>query len=169
MLLTTAIDYTNGSPHIGHAYEKVLADVIARYQRLCGRPVYFLTGVDQHGQKVEQTAAKEGVSPEAYVEKVTARFTALWEKIGVHYDGWAATTDPRHKACVQSILTDLKEKGQLYKKAYNGFYSVRQEQFLTDRDRDAEGNFGAEWGEVVEIQEENWYFKLSEHTAWLQD
>jgi methionyl-tRNA synthetase len=70
---------------------------------------------------------------------------------------------------VQAILTDLKEKGQLYKKAYNGFYSVRQEQFLTDRDRDAEGNFGPEWGEVVEIQEENWYFKLSEHTAWLQE
>jgi methionyl-tRNA synthetase len=169
MLLTTAIDYTNGSPHIGHAYEKVLADVIARYQRLRGNPVYFLTGVDQHGQKVEQTAAKEGVSPEEYVEKVTARFTALWEKIGVHYDGWAATTDPRHKACVQKILTDLKEQGQLYKKAYNGFYSVRQEQFLTDRDRDAEGNFGAEWGEVVEIQEENWYFKLSDHTAWLTE
>jgi methionyl-tRNA synthetase len=102
------------------------------------------------------------------VEKVTARFTALWEKIGVHYDGWAATTDPRHKRCVQDILNDLKEKGQLYKKAYNGFYSVRQEQFLTDRDRDAEGNFGAEWGEVVEIQEENWYFKLSDHTEWLQ-
>jgi methionyl-tRNA synthetase len=169
MLLTTAIDYTNGSPHIGHAYEKVLADVIARYQRLRGRSVYFLTGVDQHGQKVEQTAAKEGVSPEEYVEKVTARFTALWGKIGVHYDGWAATTDDRHKRCVQAILTDLKEKGQLYKKAYNGFYSVRQEQFLTDRDRDAEGNFGPEWGEVVEIQEENWYFKLSEHTAWLQE
>ena len=169
MLLTTAIDYTNGSPHIGHAYEKVLADVIARYQRLRGRPVYFLTGVDQHGQKVEQTAAKEGVSPEEYVEKVTTRFTALWEKIGVQYDGWAATTDQRHKSCVQAILTDLKQKGQLYKKAYNGFYSVRQEQFLTDRDRDAEGNFGPEWGEVVEIQEENWYFKLSEHTAWLQE
>ncbi len=169
MLLTTAIDYTNGSPHIGHAYEKVLTDVMARYQRLRGNPVYFLTGVDQHGQKVEQTAAKEGVSPEEYVEKVTARFTALWEKIGVHYDGWAATTDPRHKACVQKILTDLKEQGQLYKKAYNGFYSVRQEQFLTDRDRDAEGNFGPEWGEVVEIQEENWYFKLSDHTAWLAD
>lgn len=169
MLLTTAIDYTNGSPHIGHAYEKVLTDVMARYQRLRGNPVYFLTGVDQHGQKVEQTAAKEGVSPEEYVEKVTARFSALWKKIGVHYDGWAATTDPRHKACVQQILTDLKDQGQLYKKAYNGFYSVRQEQFLTDRDRDAEGNFGPEWGEVVEIQEENWYFKLSDHTAWLQE
>jgi methionyl-tRNA synthetase len=169
MLLTTAIDYTNGSPHIGHAYEKVLTDVLARYQRLRGKPVYFLTGVDQHGQKVEQTAAKEGISPEDYVEKVTARFTALWDKIGIDYDGWAATTDPRHKRCVQDILTDLKEKGQLYKKAYNGHYSVRQEQFLTDRDRDEHGNFGAEWGEVVEIQEENWYFKLSDHTAWLQE
>lgn len=169
MLLTTAIDYTNGSPHIGHAYEKVLTDVLARYQRLCGKPVYFLTGVDQHGQKVEQTAHKEGVTPEQYVATVTARFTALWEKIGICYDGWAATTDPRHKACVQSILTDLAAKGELYKKAYNGFYSVRQEQFLTDRDRNEQGEFGAEWGEVVEIQEENWYFKLSAHTAWLQD
>jgi methionyl-tRNA synthetase len=168
MLLTTAIDYTNGSPHIGHAYEKIITDVLARYQRLLGMPVYFLTGVDQHGQKVEQTAAKEGVSPEEYVEKVTARFSALWAKTGVHYDGWAATTDPRHKRCVQNILTTLKDNGQLYKKIYHGFYSVRQEQFLTDRDRDEQGNFGPEWGEVNEIKEENWYFKLSEHTAWLQ-
>ena len=169
MLLTTAIDYTNGSPHIGHAYEKVLTDVLARYQRLCGRPVYFLTGVDQHGQKVEQTAAKEGLSPEQYVAVVTARFRALWEKIGVDYDGWAATTDVRHKSCVQDILSDLKEKGELYKKTYEGFYSVRQEQFLTDRDRDERGGFGPEWGEVVEIREENWYFRLSAHTAWLQE
>lgn len=168
MLLTTAIDYTNGSPHIGHAYEKVLTDVMARYQRLCGKPVYFLTGVDQHGQKVEQTAAKEGISPEQYVATVTGRFTALWEKIGIRYDGWAATTDPRHKRCVQDILTNLKEKGELYKKAYNGFYSVRQEQFLTDRDRNEQGEFGPEWGEVQVYQEENWYFKLSDHTAWLQ-
>ena len=76
--LTTAIDYTNGSPHIGHAYEKVLADVIARYHRLAGEEVYFLTGVDQHGQKVQQTAEKEGVSPAEYVKTVTARFSALW-------------------------------------------------------------------------------------------
>ncbi len=169
MLLTTAIDYTNGKPHIGHAYEKILTDVLARYQRLRGNPVYFLTGVDQHGQKVEQTAAKQGQTPAEYVEHITAGFLALWEKTGVHYDGWAATTDPRHKRCVQEILTDLKDKGELYKKAYSGFYSVRQEQFLTDRDRDEQGYFGAEWGEVVEIQEENWYFRLSDHTAWLQD
>jgi methionyl-tRNA synthetase len=167
--LTTAIDYTNGSPHIGHAYEKVLADVIARYRRLAGEDVYFLTGVDQHGQKVQQTAEKEGVSPAEYVKTVTARFSALWEKIGVEYDGWAETTDSRHITCVQSILSDLHAKDQIYKKSYKGFYSVRQEQFLTDRDRDESGEFGAEWGEVTEIEEENYYFKLSDHTPWLRD
>lgn len=167
--LTTAIDYTNGSPHIGHAYEKVLADVLARYRRLRGDEVYFLTGVDQHGQKVQQTAEKAGVAPQEFVDGITAKFLALWEKLGVRYDGWAATTDERHKKCVQAILTTLKANGQLYKKRHSGHYSVRQEQFLTDRDRDESGNFGPEWGEVVLFEEENWYFKLSEHTAWLKE
>lgn len=166
--LTTAIDYTNGSPHIGHAYEKVLADVITRYRRLRGEDAFFLTGVDQHGQKVQQTAEKEGVHPATFVKRTTKKFTNLWDKLGVRYDGWAETTDDRHKACVQHILTSLKDQGQLYKHAHSGHYSVRQEQFLSDRDRDASGNFGPEWGEVVEIEEENWYFKLSEHTDWLK-
>jgi len=167
--LTTAIDYTNRSPHLGHAYEKVLADVIARYRRLTGEEVFFLTGVDQYGQKVQQSAEKEGVSPTEYVKTVTTRFSALWEKIGVEYDGWAETTDARHIACVQAILTDLHSRDQIYKKSYKGFYSVRQEQFLTDRDRNEAGEFGAEWGEVTEIEEENYYFKLSDHTPWLRD
>jgi methionyl-tRNA synthetase len=167
--LTTAIDYTNGAPHIGHAYEKVLADVIIRYRRLRGDEAYFLTGVDQHGQKVQQSAEKEGVSPEEFVQHTTRKFLDLWGKLGVHYDGWAATTDARHKSCVQAILSTLKDQGQLYKKAHSGHYSVRQEQFLSDRDRDASGAFGPEWGEVVVIEEENWYFKLSEHTEWLKN
>jgi methionyl-tRNA synthetase len=167
--LTTAIDYTNGSPHIGHAYEKVLADVITRYRRLRGDEAYFLTGVDQHGQKVQQTAEKEGISPEMFVARTTLKFSALWEKLDVKYDGWAETIDERHKTCVRAILTELKEQGQLYKKAHAGFYSVRQEQFLQERDRDEAGNFGPEWGEVVEIEEENWYFKLSDHTDWLKE
>ncbi len=166
--LTTAIDYTNGSPHIGHAYEKVLADVIARYHRTRGDETYFLTGVDQHGQKVQQTAEKEGIHPATFVKKTTKKFIKLWETLGVEYDGWAETTDDRHKACVQAILTRLEKEGQLYKKAHSGHYSVRQEQFLTDRDRGENGEFGPEWGEVVVIEEENWYFKLSEHTEWLQ-
>jgi len=166
--ITTAIDYTNGSPHIGHAYEKVLTDVIARYRRLRGDEVFFLTGVDQHGQKVQQTAEKEGVSPAEFVARTTLKFSALWEKLDVRYDGWAETIDPRHQACVRSILSELKEQGQLYKKTHAGHYSVRQEQFLQDRDRDEQGNFGPEWGEVVEVEEENWYFKLSDHTDWLK-
>ncbi|MBU6171150.1 MAG: methionine--tRNA ligase [Verrucomicrobia bacterium] len=166
--LTTAIDYTNGSPHIGHAYEKILADVLTRYRRLRGDEAYFLTGVDQHGQKVQQTAEKEGVDPAMFVAEITQRFTSLWETLGVEFDGWAETTDERHKKCVQAILSNLKAADQLYKKSHSGHYSVRQEQFLSDRDRDESGNFGPEWGEVVIIEEENWYFKLSEHTAWLK-
>ena len=142
--ITTAIDYPNGIPHIGHAYEKVLADVIARYRRLCGDEVFFLTGVDQHGQKMQQTADREGVNVVTLAQRNTRKFIALWEKLGVHYDGWAATTDERHKSCVQAILATLHDEGQLYKKAYQGFYSVRQEQYLTEKDRGEDGSFGEE-------------------------
>ena len=164
---TTAIDYTNAAPHIGHAYEKVLADVLVRFEKLDNRPVYFLTGVDQHGQKVQQSAEKEGLSPLAFAQQCTAKFVALWQQLGVHYDGWAATTDPLHKRAVQRILQQLFADGKLYKQAHKGFYSVRQEQFLTDKERDESGGFGPEWGEVIELEEENWYFRLSEHREWL--
>lgn len=167
--ITTAIDYTNAAPHIGHAYEKVLADVMARFQRLNGREVFFLTGVDQHGQKVQKSAEKAGVSPRQFVDEVTEKFVTLWEKLGVKYDGWAATTDEKHIRVVQAMLQTLHDKGQLYKKGYKGFYSIRQEQFLTDKERGPDGNFGEEWGEVVELEEENWYFRLSEHVDWLRD
>ncbi len=166
--ITTAIDYTNAAPHIGHAYEKVLADVMARYQRLNGREVYFLTGVDQHGQKVQKTAAAAGQEPQAFVDEITAHFTSLWEKLGVHYEAFARTTAEPHKRVVGAILTRLHDAGQLYKAARQGFYSVRQEQFLTDKERRDDGTFGDEWGEVVELEESNWYFKLSEHVEWLK-
>jgi methionyl-tRNA synthetase len=166
--ITTAIDYTNGAPHIGHAYEKILADVIARYHRLKGEAVYLLIGVDQHGQKVQQAAQKAGIAPAQYAGEVTEKFTALWAKLGISYDGWAATTDPRHRQCVERILTRLHGEGQLYKASYGGYYSVRQEQFLTDKERGENGEFGPEWGEVVYIEEENWYFKLTPHREWLE-
>ncbi|HWL52391.1 MAG TPA: methionine--tRNA ligase [Chthoniobacteraceae bacterium] len=165
--ITTAIDYTNAAPHIGHAYEKILADVVARYHRLKGEPVYFLTGVDQHGQKVQQTAQKEGKEPAVFAAEVTEKFTALWKKLGLSYDRWAATTDPLHQQVVQAILSRLHEAGAIYKANHAGFYSVRQEQFLTDKDRGPDGAFGPEWGEVTEISEENYYFRLAEHRDWL--
>src|SRR6266516_3159465 len=165
--ITTAIDYTNAAPHIGHAYEKVMADMIARYHRLKGERVFFLTGVDQHGQKVQQSAAKEGVPPAQFVKDITQKFVDLWEKLDVRYDRWAATTDPLHKKCVQGILQRLFDEKKIYKDKQAGYYSVRQEQFLTDKERGQDGEFGPEWGEVEFREEENYYFKLLDHKQWL--
>jgi methionyl-tRNA synthetase len=174
--ITTAIDYTNSAPHIGHAYEKVLADVIARYHRLKGENVFFLTGVDQHGQKVQQSAAKAGIPPAEFVKEITQKFVDLWKKLDVKYDEWAETTSERHKKVVQGILQRLFDAGradgegprsQIYKDKQAGYYSIRQEQFLTDKERGPNGEFGPEWGEVEFREEENYYFKLSQHKEWL--
>ena len=159
--LTTAIDYTNGPPHIGHAYEKILADVIARYRRLKGEPVFFLTGVDQHGQKVQRSAEKAGITPQQFVNELTQKFIALWRKLEIRNDGWAATTEPLHKRCVQGMLQRLFDEGQIYKDKQEGYYSIRQEQFLTDKERGPDGEFGPEWGEVEHRVEENYYFRLA--------
>jgi len=132
-----------------------------------GETVYFLTGVDQHGQKVQQAAEREGIAPREFAERTAALFPALWRKLGVEPDGWASTTDPRHIRVVQKVLQSLYEKGELYKAVYAGYYSVRQEQFLTEKERGQDGNFGEEWGEVIQIEEENWYFKLSSYREWL--
>ena len=167
--VTTAIDYTNSPPHIGHAYEKILADVIARYHRLKGEKVFFLTGVDQHGQKVQQSAVKAGVAPAEFVKGITQRFVDLWKKLDVQYDEWAETTSDRHKRVVQGILQRLFDAGQVYKDKQAGYYSVRQEQFLTDKERGPDGEFGAGWGQVEFREEENYYFKLSDHKKWLLD
>ena len=175
--ITTAIDYTNGAPHLGHAYEKVLADVLARYHRLKGDKVFFLTGVDQHGQKVQQSAEKNGVAPQAFVDSITGQFRALWEKLDVRHDGWATTTDERHKQCVRAILQRLWDDKDpatgtsrwIYKDSRGGYYSVRQEQFLTDKERGPDGQFGPEWGQVEFREEENYYFRLEDSRQWLLD
>jgi methionyl-tRNA synthetase len=167
--ITTAIDYTNGAPHIGHAYEKVLTDAIAHHRRLRGEPVFFMTGVDQHGQKVQQSAAKQGIEPAEFVAGITELFVALWKKLDIRYDAWAATVEDLHKHCVQGMLQRLWDEGKFYKATQSGHYSVRQEQFLTEKERGPDGEFGPEWGEVVLIEEENYYFKLAEHRQWLLD
>ncbi|MFV0337073.1 MAG: class I tRNA ligase family protein [Chthoniobacterales bacterium] len=167
--ITTAIDYTNAAPHIGHAYEKTLADVLARYKRQSGCEVFFLTGVDQHGQKVQQAAERENLKPQEFADRVTKTFTDLWKLLGISYDEWAATSNPKHRQIVQKILDTLYEAEAIYKAQHSGFYSVRQEQFLTDKERNEAGEFGPEWGEVVFLEEENWYFKLSECRDWLSD
>jgi methionyl-tRNA synthetase len=165
--VTTAIYYTNSSPHVGHAYEMVLADVIARYHRLKSENVFFLTGVDQHGQKVRQSAAKAGIAPTEFVKEITQKFVDLGKKLDVRCDEWAETTRERHKKVVRGILQRLFDEGQIYKDKQAGYYSVRQEQFLTDKERDPDGEFGPEWGEIEFREEENYYFRLSQHKDWL--
>jgi methionyl-tRNA synthetase len=165
--ITTAIDYTNSPPHVGHAYEKVLGDVIARYHRLKGEKVFFLTGVDQHGQKVQQSAAKAGIPPAEFVKDITQKFIDVWKKLDVKYDEWAETTSPRHKKVVQGILQRLFDAKQIYKDKQSGYYSIRQEQFLTDKERGPDGEFGSEWGQIEFREEENYYFRLSQHKEWL--
>lgn len=165
--ITTAIYYTNSSPHVGHAYEMVLADVIARYHRLKGENVFFLTGVDQHGQKVQQSAAKAGIPPAEFVKGITQQFLDLSKKLNVQYNDWAETISDRHKKVVQGILQRLFDEGQIYKDKQAGYYSVRQEQFLTDKERGPDGQFGPEWGEIEFREEENYYFKLNQHKEWL--
>ena len=124
--LTTAIDYVNGSPHLGHAYEKVLSDVIARFRRLMGDKVWFLTGTDEHGQKVQQSARKHGVDPQTFVDSVSNEFRVLCTKLEISNDDFIRTTEERHKQVVRRILQQLFDKGEIYQADYNGFYSTRQ-------------------------------------------
>ena len=157
--LTTAIDYANGSPHLGHAYEKVLADVIARYKRLCGESVYFLTGLDEHGQKVQQSAKKAGVEPIAFCDEQAEKFISMCKLLDISNDDYIRTSQERHKKVVRQILQMLYDKGDIYKAEYKGFYSTRQEQFLQEKDR-VDGKWPEIFGDVVEITESNYFFKI---------
>ncbi|MEO8427821.1 MAG: class I tRNA ligase family protein [Verrucomicrobiota bacterium] len=165
--LTTAIDYTNGQPHLGHAYEKIITDVIARAHKSLGDDVFFLTGLDEHGQKVQQAAAAEGKSPQAYCDDLAVVWKSFIERLNLSNNDFVRTTDARHRAVVEAILTRLYAEGHFYKAEYKGFYSAKEETFLTDKDRLADGTFDAAFGEVVELVEENWYFRLKEHQPWL--
>ncbi len=167
--LTTAIDYANGAPHLGHAYEKVLADVVARHQRLLGKPVHFLTGTDEHGQKVTQTAQQLGKTPEQLTNEVYPLFVELCRVLNISNDDFIRTSEPRHKRVVQAILQDLYDRGEIYKGTYHGFYSVRQEQFVLEKERNPDGTWPEIYGQVIEIEEENYFFRLSAYQDWLID
>lgn len=163
---TTAIDYANGKPHIGHAYEKVLTDVIVRFQRMQGKDAYFLTGLDEHGQKVQQTAEKKGIEPQLFCDAVSDDFQSLCRTLNISHDDYIRTTENRHKEVVASILQDLYDRGEIYQAEYQGFYSTRAEQFLQEKDQ-VNGKWPEEFGDVVEVTESNYFFKLSQHQDWL--
>jgi methionyl-tRNA synthetase len=165
--LTTAIDYVNGQPHIGHAYEKVVTDILARAHRSLGEEVFFLTGVDEHGQKVQQTAAANGKTPQAYCDELAALWRAFAQKLDLSVDDLIRTTQPRHQLAVQAALARLHAGGHLYQAEYRGFYSTKEETFLTEKDRRPDGTFDPSFGEVTELVEHNYYFRLKSHQAWL--
>jgi methionyl-tRNA synthetase len=167
--ITTAIDYVNGSPHLGHAYEKVLTDVIARFRRLMGDKVFFLTGVDEHGQKVQQTARARGIPPQQFCDEISQEFRDMCSKLEISNDDFIRTTEPRHKKVVRDLLQQLFDKGEIYKAEYKGFYSTRQEQFLQGKDRNPDGTWPELFGEVTEITESNYFFKLRQYQDWLID
>ncbi len=167
--ITTAIDYVNGSPHLGHAYEKVLTDVIARFRRLMGDDVYFLTGTDEHGQKIQQSARAKGIEPQAFVDSIAPQFIEMCAKLNISNDDFIRTTEPRHKQVVCELLQRLYDKGEIYKAEYKGYYSTRQEQFLQEKDRHEDGSWPEIFGEVTEITESNYFFKLSAYQQWLID
>jgi methionyl-tRNA synthetase len=167
--ITTAIFYVNGEAHIGHAYEMVIADVIARSRRSLGEKVFFLTGLDEHGQKVQQAAQAQGKTPQAYCDELSEVWKALMAKLELTNDDFVRTTEERHKQVVQGILSRLQAQGFFYNAAYEGFYSVKEETFLTEKDRLPDGSFPASYGEVTKLVEKNIYFKLKEHQAWLID
>lgn len=165
--LTTAIDYLNGVPHLGHAYEKVITDVIARSRRSLGQEVFFLTGLDEHGQKVQQAAQAEGKDPQAYCDELAAVWKAFAAKLNLTNDDFIRTTEPRHKAVVGAFLEKLFQQGDFYKEPYEGWYSAKEETFLTEKDRRPDGTFDPSYGEVLKLVEENWYFRMGRHQQWL--
>lgn len=167
--LTTAIDYVNGSPHIGHAYEKVLADVIARTRRMQGQDVYFLTGTDEHGQKIQQGARAKGVPTQQFVDEISAEFVQLTKLLNLSHNDFIRTTEPRHKQVVADCLQRLFDKGEIYRAEYQGYYSPRQEQFLQEKERLPDGSWPEIFGEVIGITESNYFFKLRSYQQWLID
>ena len=160
--VTTPIYYVNDKPHIGHAYTTILADVLSRYYRDMGRNVFFLTGLDEHGQKVQQAAESKGVTPIEHCNKMAPRFVDLWRKLHIQYDDFIRTTEKRHSTIVQSLLQKVYDKGDIYEDSYEGLYSVSEERFITQKEADS-GDFR----DVRELKEKNYFFKMSKYQSRL--
>lgn len=160
--VTTPIYYVNDQPHIGHAYTTVAADVLARYHRMRGDDVYFLTGTDEHGQKVQQAAEARGISPLALADRMSDNFRNLWERLNVTPDAFMRTSDAGHKRIVQDTLSELWQRGEIEKRSYTGWYCTPDERFWTEKDL-ADGNCPDCGRKVQSIEEENYFFLMSRY------
>lgn len=164
--VTTPIYYVNGEPHIGSAYTTILADVLSRYHHLFGEKTYFLTGTDEHGQKVEAAAKKDNLDPLAYCDRMVAKFKKAWVNLEISNDDFIRTTDPKHKAVVQKILQEIYDKGEIYSDEYEGWYCVHEERFWTEKDL-VGGNCPDCNRPVSKIAEKNYFFRMSKYQDWL--
>ncbi|MFL4998675.1 MAG: methionine--tRNA ligase [Microvirga sp.] len=162
--ITTAISYPNGAPHIGHAYEVVASDAIARFKRIDGYDVFFMTGTDEHGLKIQQTADKSGTTPKAFVDEMAAKFKAMADRLDCSYDRFIRTTDADHLPSTQELWRRMQEKGDIYLSKYSGWYSVRDEAYFDESEltKQPDGSWRAPTGTPVEwIEEESYFFRLS--------
>ena len=162
--LTTPIYYVNDKPHIGHAYTTILADVIARFHRNAGDKVLFLTGLDEHGQKVQQAAKDRNIKPKEHCDDMAPSFLDLWEKLHINYDDFIRTTEKRHETVVKNILQKVYDSGDIYEDVYEGLYSVSEERFITDKEAES-----GEFRDIKKLKEKNYFFKMSNYQERLID
>ena len=162
--LTTPIYYVNDKPHIGHAYTTILADVLARYHRNAGQETFFLTGLDEHGQKVQQAAEDLGIQPQQHCDEIAPRFIDLWEKLHISYDDFIRTTENRHKIIVQMFLQKVYDAGDIYEDEYEGLYSVSEERFITEKEAESD-----EFRDIKKLKEKNYFFKMGKYQDALID
>ncbi len=166
--ITTPIYYVNDVPHIGHAYTTIACDAVARYKRLEGLDVFFLTGTDEHGQKVQQAAQKLNRKPQQHADDLHVRFKELWTRLNISNDDFIRTTEDRHKTVVREILQTLHDKGEIYKDSYEGWYCMPDERFWMEKDL-VDGNCPECGRKVENIKEHNYFFKMGQYQDWLAD
>ena len=166
--ITTPIYYVNSHPHIGHAYTTIATDVLTRYMKLFGAETYFLTGTDEHGQKIAESAANSGIEPQEFVDKISQEFRELWPHLHIEHDQFIRTTDSKHKACVQQILQKIYDQGEIYLKEYEGLYCIGCERFLDEAELE-NGNCPDHQTPPEFYKEQNYFFRMSSYQEWLAE
>ena len=163
--VTTAIDYVNEEPHIGHAYQKVAADALARWNKIRGKEVFFLTGTDEHGQKISESAKKAGLNEKDFADKMSKKFMAAWKILDIDYDRFIRTTDKDHEVFVKEFVEKVRK--DIYKGTYSGLYCVGCERFYTEKDLNKGECFFHPGKKLEKVEEETYYFRLSRYQKQL--
>ena len=160
--VTTPIYYPNDIPHIGHAYTTLAADVLSRWNKAKGNDVFFLTGTDEHGKKIQSAADKAGKSPKKFVDSLVPKFKDAWKKLNIEYDYFIRTTDKAHEKIVQEMLQKVHDKGDIYLDSYEGFYCVGCEAYYTEKDLE-DGKCPTHKTKIEKLKEQSYFFKLSKY------